>query len=138
MDMEEAMIRYLPWKGPHYGANSLFGMGILVVGESHYDYKGCMDDRNLTQRAFGIPFDEGIQVPFRRAVAETLLGQGPVDTVRYGEFWGCVAMYNYVRRLLKNGEKAKLKDLREPEAAQAFRGVLYSLQPSCVFVFSRG
>jgi hypothetical protein len=132
--MKAASTRYLPWTGPNYGANSKFGMGILIVGESHYDFPGCRDDASLTQTVFA---DANSDSPFRKSVAEAVLGR-TVDAATFREFWDSVAMYNYVRRLLAKGEHATEMDLRDPEACVAFTDeVLPSLQPDCIFVFSK-
>jgi hypothetical protein len=134
--MAKAKTCYLPWKGPHYGTR--FDRRILIIGESHYDYPGCQDDQFLTSSVFG-NFSEGYERnPFRKAVAAAVLGQSKIDAEAYRDFWESVAMYNYVRRLLKEGEQATQMDLRDPEAAVAFTDeVLPSLQPDCVFVFTK-
>jgi hypothetical protein len=129
---------YQPWEGPHYGA--LFGQRVLIVGESHYDYEGCVDDADLTRRVYA---DDNWRNPFRKAVAEAVLGKAVEDVKRYRDFWDSVGAYNYVRRLLsapkgKAIEQATRIDLRDPEAAVAFTDeVLPSLQPDLILVFSR-
>ena len=126
--------RYSPWEGPHYRAFSLFGMGILILGESHYDYPGCKDDSSLTIRVFR---DSNWKNPFRKSIAEAVLGRS-VNARSFRYFWDSVAMYNYVRRLLTNRERPTEMDLRDPEAAVAFTDeVLPSLRPDCVLVFSK-
>jgi hypothetical protein len=132
---------YEPWKGPRYGAKSQFEMGILIVGESHYDYgDGCVDDAGLTRRVFS---DENMNDPFRKQVAEAVLGTMVEDLKTYRDFWDSVAAYNYVRRLLSHPvgkaiEHATRIDLRDPEAAVAFTDeVLPSLRPDLILVFSR-
>ena len=37
-------VRYQPYRGEDYGHRSMFGMGVLIVGESHYDFERCVDD----------------------------------------------------------------------------------------------
>lgn len=141
MTEPKSKIRYLPRVGLHYGSSPQFGMKILIIGESHYEYeeesgRRCQDDEGLTRRVFG-DFSN-ITNPFRSKVAAAVLGRSvkDVDAELYRSFWESVAVYNYVRRLLKN-EKAKPADFRDPEAAEAFKEVLSSLQPDCVFVFSK-
>jgi hypothetical protein len=120
-------------------------MRILILGESHYEYeeepgRKCQDDEFLTRRVFG-DFSKGREKnPFRRGIAAAVLGRSarPVDAGAYRDFWKSVAMYNYVRRLLKKGELATKTDLVDPGAAIAFTDeVLPALKPDCVFVFSK-
>lgn len=130
---------YQPWTGPHYG--HLFGRRVLIVGESHYDYGGCLDDADLTRRVYA---DDNWRNPFRKAVAEAVLGKLVENGKTYRDFWDSVAAYNYVRRLLsapkgKAIEHATRMDLRDPEAAVAFADeVLPCLRPDLILVFSRG
>lgn len=124
---------YQPWTGPHYG--DLFGRRVLIVGESHYDYEGCVDDADLTRRVYA---DDNWRNPFRKAVAEAVLGKPVEDVKTYRDFWDSVAAYNYVRRLLDKAEHATDIDVADPEAAVAFADeVLPRLRPDLILVFSR-
>lgn len=135
---------YLPYKGLRYGARSQFGMKILILGESHYEYEEeagrmCKDDKYLTRRIFRDFSESAAKNPFRRAIAAAALGRcaRDVDAEAYGEFWKSVSMYNYVRRLLRKGKHVTETDLRDPEAAVAFTDeVLPSLRPDLILVFS--
>lgn len=137
-DEDYQFVRYWPWKGDLYGSSdSMFGPKILIVGESHYRYEGCIDDPGLTRRVFDGRAVAGKRFPFDENIAAAFIGDNP-DASQLSQFWRSVAFYNYVRHLMPNSlTKPTREMLGEPEAFDAFGEVLAALTPKLVVMFAQ-
>ena len=130
-------VKYDPWRGPEYLRNPFRKLRILVVGESHYRYESCIDDKNLTNRILVKRTRGGERKHFTDAIPKAVLGRPKVKHADYNEFWNSVAFYNYMPYLLKNSKTAPvLGRVRRPQAEKAFREVIEALKPKCILVFS--
>lgn len=139
-DEDYKFVRYWPWKGALYGSpESMFGpkMKILIVGESHYWYEGCIDDPGLTRRVFDSRAVIGERRLFDENIAAAFIGDIPDDR-QLSEFWQSVAFYNYVRHLIPASSDGPTREMfGEPEAYEALKEVLTKLTPNLVVMFAK-
>ena len=124
-------VRFHPWVGKHY-RSSMFGVRLLVLGESHYGNDG--DDRpEFTQEVVRCCGQQRRSSFFTR-IAQVLLGRTDIlDNQSRAGVWDHIAFYNYVQTLLPGPRIPPPHDAWEA-AATSFRVVLGELQPDAVLV----
>ena len=123
---------FAPWKGERYGQESRFGVGVLVIGESHYG-----SDHNTIGTVQW--FRERPQRFFTGA-AMVLLGVpigSQLDSRARAEIWDHVAFYNYFQSFVGDRPRATPEAHQWAEAERPFRWVLNDLQPQVVLVLSK-
>jgi len=138
---ESSQCHFYPWVGPAYQAGAIDGLRILVLGESHYTYRGLTEanERTLTCRVIEEEFEEVRKHRFISAVTTVLFGRDAArDKEQFHEHWNRLAFYNFVQELAGSGSNHR----RPSEAAWGrsvapFRWLLSQLQPDMVLACGR-
>ena len=129
-------VHFKPWVGDSYGNSSQFGLPLLVLGESHFDWPGGVLDENSTceiiQDVVG-----GWKYAFWTKIASAFLGRSPTLEER-SQFWNSVAFYNFVQESVGLGPRIRPTDEMWQSAVVPFFEVLTNLRPKCVVVLGSG
>ena len=129
-----------PWKGAHYGPHSCFGIPVMVLGESHYDWPSrnrSIPLRNLTKNK--IIEDEldpknARSNPFYRNVVSGFLGSAAPPHEERTEFWNSILCYNYIQRLMPNSKRRPSSTIAR-ESEEPFRAILAKYRPRFIAVW---
>jgi hypothetical protein len=127
-----------PWKGDHYRTARRFGIRVMILGESHYDWKSrnrSIPLKNLTKNKIEDELEPGDYVsnPFYRNVLGAFLGAAPTQEER-SKFWHSVLVYNFIQRLMSNS-KERPTSIIARESEEPFRAVLANYRPQLIAVF---
>ena len=101
-------MNFKPWVGQRYENRELFGLKILLLGESHYGEPGEENENFTTEvvRCWG----QQRRHSFFTITAKFVLGKGtnewPSDEERKN-FWEKAALYNYVQELVGNDSRIR-------------------------------
>ena len=130
-------IRFQPWIGEHYHEADLYGLRILLLGESHYG-KGD-EDSSFTKRVVK-KWGQDNHNRFFTKIAKFILNQGKggnLSTAKRRAFWEQVAFYNYVQEIV--GAKARIRPTREmwKRSQEAYYEVLQHLKPDLVVILGK-
>jgi hypothetical protein len=128
-------IKFKPWVGSKY-QNSSFGIKILVLGESMYQWKEdepINDQTNLISENIQEQIDGDWTSKFWTNIAIAFLGESPTLAEK-GEFWNSVAFYNYVQESVGFGARVRPSEEKWSNGKEAFQQVLNSLQPDLIVV----
>lgn len=124
-----------PWVGKKYWTSDIFGIRVLVLGESHYGNKRDIRTtftsdviRQLAQTHRNSFFTKVAKVLYGFD-QRTWLGNGP-----RAEIWEHVAFYNYVQDLVGDGVRKRPTHRMWTVAAAPFLGILRELKPEVVLV----
>lgn len=124
-----------PWVGSKYKSSDVFGVRVLVLGESHYGESREMCTAfttNVVRR-----WAQAHRHSFFTKVAKVLLGLDEstwlADEPR-AEIWEHIAFYNYVQELV--GDRSRRRPTAQMWAAAEapFLGILQELRPEAVLV----
>jgi hypothetical protein len=139
-------VYFRPWIGRDYG-NSSWGLRVLIVGESHYEYEparwqdGSLMPQETTQHIIGDLIGPEKE---RRAhwtkLATLFLGERPPNQPPTGpmfEFWHSVAYFNFVQEAVGIDNQFKATDEMFASSCPAFPQVLAQSKPDFVLVTSR-
>ena len=128
-------VRFHPWVGEHY-RNSMFGVRLLVLGESHYGetIDENSDITSIVVRLWG----QEHRSRFFTKIAQVLLRRTDTLTDRTrADVWEHVAFYNYVQTFVGPGPRIPPTPAEWAAADVPFRVVLGELQPNAVLVLGR-
>lgn len=127
-------INYKPWVGKNY-STGYQGKKILVLGESHYDPSGEIDEE-LTQWVIrDIAYEPGGQsylatfTCFERAIAGKQMTQEEREN-----FWESVIFYNYLQ-IPTTGPRTTPDSEDWGRSADAFAKLLETYMPDCIIVW---
>lgn len=125
------------WVGPNYGApsNSVSGLKILMVGESHYG-KGAEIGTSVPEitREVVTKYQSGEwSIPLLTKVISVTTGRPASETGYRGvrDAWNDLAFYNYVPVLVAEGPRA-FESRFWSLGASEFEAVLDDLQPDMI------
>ena len=131
-------IQFQPWIGECYHEANLYGLRILLLGESHYG-KGD-EDSSFTKRVVR-KWGQDNRHRFFTTIAKFILDQGKdgnLSTEKKREFWENVAFYNYVQEIV--AEEAR-EERPTPgmwkRSEKAYYQVLQELKPDLVVVLGK-
>ena len=130
-------IRFEPWVGEWYHEAKLYGLRILLLGESHYgegEPKASFT-RNVVKR-----WGQDNRHSFFTKITKFILNQGKngnLTAAQRREFWEKVAFYNYVQEFA--GAKARQRPTPEmwKRSEEAYYQVLEELEPDLVVVLGK-
>jgi hypothetical protein len=126
---------FRPWIGKNYGPQSCFGIPVMVLGESHYDWKArVIPHRRVTVELVKDELDGGDRKRFFTNIVASFAGQLPSAEQR-GQFWNSVLFYNYIQGFVGNKPRIRPKCTMWSESQPAFRRVLARYKPRLVAVF---
>lgn len=132
-DSQKSLL-FQPWVGEKYGSDSLFGIPILIVGESNYTDNPEREQphatftqrliQNVTDGCRRHRFFRYVQCAFR-------------DNVTPAEFWQSVAHHEYIQDWLPSYSVPPSEAMWE-KAKPLFQEVVDELQPKCILFIGRG
>lgn len=130
-------IRFQPWIGERYHEADLYGLRILLLGESHYG-KGD-EDSSFTERVVK-KWGQDNRHGFFTTIAKFILNQGKggnLSAAKRRAFWEKVAFYNYVQEIV--GKKARQRPTLDmwKRSENAYYQVLQQLKPDLVVVLGK-
>lgn len=127
-----------PWVGSKYESSDLFGVRVLVLGESHYGKPSelCTAFTTDVVRRWA----QAHRDSFFTKVSKVLLGLDENTWLApepRAEIWEHVAFYNYVQELV--GDRARRRPTAQmwTAAAPPFLGILRELNPDAVLVLGK-
>ena len=131
-------IRFEPWVGKQYEEAELYGLRILLLGESHYNAKD--QDSTFTQRVVKKCGQGDKRRRFFTITARFILNQGQggkLSAAQRTAFWEQVAFYNYVQELV--GERPRQRPTPDmwKRSEDAYYQVLQDLEPDLVIVLGK-
>jgi hypothetical protein len=127
------MIRFNPWQGDTY-SSAPFGKKVLILGESHYSWKGSGDissQHDLTIKCVREQLSSSFTKAFWTNVAIMFLNYKPMHPQKL-TFWHSVAFYNYVQYSAGDGPRIAPKPETWKNSAGAFFQVLELLKPQLI------
>ncbi len=136
---------FKPWKGNLYGRGSQFGLGVMVLGESHYLGGPSVDSPEFTTEVIsevscGSDNQWERRLPFFAKVfrAFTKKARAQADGVEWKGFWDSLLFYNYIQEPV--GTTSRIRPTLEmwDNAPQPLRHVLTTYRPDCVLVLGYG
>ena len=130
-------VRFEPWVGERYELAELYGLRVLLLGESHY---GKGDEDSFFTRRVVKKWGQEKRHRFFTIIARFILHQGRkgrLTGAERREFWDKVAFYNYVQEIV--GRKARIRPTRDmwKRSEQSFFKVLQDLKPDLVVVLGK-
>ncbi len=130
---------FQPWVGGNYWNASLYNRRILILGESHYEWRVGADipenpEKDLTQTAVRKQ-TEGLTNAFWTKIAAMLTGKTPscLTLEDKEKFWHQVAFYNYIQEMLRSRKERLTKEMWK-SAEHPFERVLQILKPHFVLM----
>src|SRR5260370_12636775 len=124
-----------PWVGKNYGTKSCFRIPIMVLGESHYDWKErSISHRRVTVELIKDELDGGNGIRFYTNIVASFLGAIPNSEQRK-EFWNSVLFYNYIQEFVGNGPRMRPEYRMWSQSEPTFRHVLSKYKPRLISIF---
>jgi hypothetical protein len=122
-----------PWIGENYGSKSLFGIPILIVGESNYT-----DDqaREQPHNTFTHRLIENEIAVCQRHRFFKYIRRAFIDDISPETFWHSVAYQEYIQYWLRLKERPNKNMWKD--AKPLFLNVVDDLKPQCILLVSKG
>lgn len=128
-------VTFQPWVGLHYGRNSRFGLGLLVLGESHYGSKEeeCSTYTSRIVRTWAQQERDRFFTVIANVLADN---RGWISDAERADAWEHIAFSNFVQSMM-NGPREPPSFRQWVDAQQPFRSVLAALNPQAVLVLGQ-
>jgi hypothetical protein len=127
-----ASVNFHPWEGENYRSSK---PRLLVVGESHYDWKGRLEpEQKVTIEVVRHFMDKPSR--FFTNIVATCAGELPSGETRR-KFWHSVAFYNYVQQFAGDAPRMRPNYQMWQQSEDAFRLVLKHLAPDLILVLGK-
>lgn len=126
---------FLPWVGERYRGQSLDGVRLLIVGESHY-HTHSDPGADFTIRLTQGYIRGTMRHRFWTLVARTVAGQS-ASRDECKAFWQSVAFYNYIQSVVGGTARVAPTAGMWAAARAPFSGVLKDLAPHVVLILGR-
>lgn len=129
-------VTFRPWIGSTF-ESSKTRPRILIVGQSHYDWKDRKREKvslaRVTRKVIENYIASGKRAFFTK-ITSTVLGKRCPDGKQRAAFWNGVAFYNFIQEFV--GDKPRLAHRYDlwKKSYPAFRAVLQRLQPDLIVV----
>jgi len=122
--------RFCAWKGPSYGEGNQLGLParFLILGESHYDRCGTLEDGHSPTKDVVCDYLQGGRHPFFTKLIHTILGPGTSE--QKTPFFRSVAFYNYVQRSVGDAPGRRPTPDLWQAAAAPFLATVEDLRPT--------
>ena len=127
-----------PWVGSKYESSNVFGVRVLLLGESHYGKPSelCTAFTADVVRKWA----QSRPDPFFTKVSRVLLGldeNARLSDEARAEIWEHVAFYNYIQQLVGDTSARRPTSGMWAGAAAPFLGILRELRPNAVLVLGK-
>lgn len=129
---------FKPWIGQRYENRELFGLRVLLLGESHYGESG-EENYNFTIDVVK-HWGQERRHSFFTITAKFVLGKGAREWISDEErkhFWEKVAFYNYVQELVGNDSRIRPTEEMWESAKTSFLALCEELKPELVIVLGK-
>ena len=128
-------VTFHPWIGSRYGRDSRFGLGLLVLGESHY---GSKEDEYFTFTSRVVrAWAQEKRARFFTIISNVLTNnRGWISDEDRAEVWEHIAFYNLVQSVM-GGPREPPSFRQWVDAQQPFQTVLAALKPEAVLVLGQ-
>lgn len=142
--MSKSTVRFAPWVGTHY-ERGIYGLRILVVGESHYGAKEherpTATPEVLKALALGQKHPQSTgklrkHAHFTKIMSSILNARRHFSAKDKSNFWHSVAYYNFIQEFLPSIRKAPSHAAWD-RGAISFTEVLDVLKPDLVICYSK-
>lgn len=123
-----------PWVGKHYKSDSLFGIPILIVGESNYtdDQEREQPHNTFTHRLIEDAIAGCQRHRFFKYIRRTF-----IDDISPEAFWHSVAYQEYIQDWLSCPGVSPNEEMWK-KAKPLFQDVVNELKPQCILFVSKG
>ena len=131
-------MKFKPWIGKRYENRELFGLRILLLGESHYGEPG-EENENFTIDVVKY-WGQKERLRFFTITAKFLLGKGTGEWLSDNErsdFWEKVAFYNYIQELVGNNSRIRPTSEMWENAKASFLLLCDVLKPELIVVLGK-
>lgn len=133
-DVKKEKLLFEPWIGRQYGNESLFGIRILIVGESNYTDN---QEREQPHSTFTHRLIEDAIAGCQRHRYFKYIRRTFIDDISPATFWRSVAYQEYIQDWLRcPGERPD--ETMWKKAKPLFHDVLNKLKPQCILFVSKG
>jgi hypothetical protein len=129
------MNKYHPWIGDNYGTKSLFGVPVLIVGESNYGEAEQRNDRYATRKIINNVIRKEWNIRFFSNIQRCFVEEAQSIESRVA-FWNSVAHYEYLQHMLSGPYEQPQEHMWSGSRA-AFEKVLRRLRPKCILFASK-
>ena len=133
-----SIIKFKPWVGERYKKRDLFGLKILLLGESHYVVSDKEKEDFTIEVVKRLGQDERYR--FFTITAMFLLGKKAGERISNEErkaFWERVAFYNYVQDLVDKCPRKRPTAQMWHDAKKPFLTVCEELKPELIVVLGK-
>ena len=131
-------MNFKPWIGERYEKRELFGLRILLLGESHYGEPGEENEdftidvvRHWGQQARHSFFTITAKFLLRKGAGEWLSDDDRSD------FWEKVAFYNYIQELVGSDSRIRPTSKMWQNARSSFLSLCDELKPELIVVLGK-
>lgn len=134
IEVSDEKLLFKPWVGKNYGNRSLFGVPILIVGESNYtdDPEREKPHSTFTHRLIEDAIAGCQRHRFFKYIRRTFN-----DDISPEVFWNSIAYQEYIQDWLPCPGVRPNEKMWE-KAKPLFRDVVHELKPECVLFVSKG
>lgn len=133
MSTYSEQIRFCPWIGAKYGADSRWRLPLLILGESHYDRGERPVTRNFTKELTEDYASGDFNHIYWTNITTALLGEKASAKNRY-DLWHSLAFYNYVQEIVGDNPGQRPTDAMWNKSKEPLNEVLTTLKPKCILV----
>lgn len=126
-------VYFQPWEGRNYGKESVFGLPIMILGESLYEWEDGVSTPDRTKILVGENATGEWSHRQFTILCKTFMGE-EISIETKNAFWNSVAYYNFIQEMV--GGKARKRPTWQmwQDAAKPFFEILQKLQPACLLV----
>lgn len=128
-------VRFQPWVGSNYGPKSVFGFGVLALGESHYGSEADYSESDLTSWVVKDYIDRRSSLPIFTKVGNCLFENYTREQA--ADFWSQLAFYNYLRSFKGDGPQGNTTRAEIDGSKSPFIEVVSVLKPALVIVIGK-
>jgi hypothetical protein len=132
LDMNIDNLLFQPWRGKHYGSESIFQIPILIVGESNYtkDPEKEKPHSEFTRQLIERIIKGSWKHLFFSNIQRTFVEDANTEELRY-KFWHSVAHHEYIQDWLPCKGKAPNEEMWK-KAKPIFQDIVAELKPKCI------
>jgi hypothetical protein len=126
-------INFKPWIGKNY-EKSMFEIPILIMGESHWQWKEDVGGPLTTINFIQENVDGDWRHDQMKRVFKTFLNDDFTDE-NIKKFWHSVAYYNYIQEIVGGAPECRPTAKMWKDGEECFLEILEQLKPRCLVVF---
>jgi len=131
-------VTFHPWIGDNYHSGGRFGVRVLVLGLSHYDWENRDTvEAELTKGVVRWFTQQGGKAKFFTIIANILREQRGRDGQELASVFQDIAFYNFIQGFTGFKSRIDPTPLQWKEAQAPLKTVLETLQPEAVLVLGK-